>query len=84
MKQISASEARRNWFRILDEVASGEVVVIQRRRKRFVLREEKSRKRADARNPDYRKLLRVKRPERADDWRWEWKGEGPLELKDRQ
>jgi hypothetical protein len=26
----------------------------------------------------------VKRPERADEWRWEWKGEGSLEVKDRQ
>ena len=71
MKQITASEARSNWFRILDEVASGEVVVIQRRGKRFVLRQEKSQQRAGARAPDYRKLLRVKRPDRADQWRWD-------------
>jgi hypothetical protein len=84
MKQITASEARRNWFRILDEVAVGEVVVIRRRGMRFVLRQEKSQKRVGARAPDYKKLLRVKRPDRAHEWRWEWTSEGGLEFKDRQ
>jgi hypothetical protein len=30
MKRVTASEARRNWFRLLDEVAAGAVVVIER------------------------------------------------------
>ena len=28
MKRVTASEARRNWFRLLDEIAGGEQVVI--------------------------------------------------------
>ena len=30
MKRVTASDARKNWFRLLDEAAAGEVVVIER------------------------------------------------------
>jgi hypothetical protein len=84
MKVITASEARKNWFRILDEVSAGEVVVIERRGKRVVLREEKPSKRAYSHLPDYKKLLIVKHPEQADQWRWEWEAEGSLVFKDKR
>ena len=31
MKRVTASDARKNWFRLLDEVAAGTVVRIERR-----------------------------------------------------
>ena len=73
MKRITATEARRNWFRLLDEVAAGEVVVIERKGRRIVLRrEEVGRARGDPSVVDYRRLLEVPDIERADAWGWEW------------
>jgi len=37
MKRVTASDARRNWFRILDEVADGAVVVIERKGRRILI-----------------------------------------------
>ena len=31
MKRLTASEVRKNWFRVLDEVAAGEGVVLERK-----------------------------------------------------
>lgn len=83
MKRMTASEARKNWFRLLDEVASGEVVVIERRGRRVVLRSERKRAaRSSTKLTDYRKLLQVPEEEGADAWSWEWSGpEGDLILK---
>ncbi len=71
MKRVTASEARRNWFRLLDEVAAGAVVCIERGGRRIVLRRE-----PDAREagdlPDYASLLRVPGLEEADRWGWTW------------
>jgi antitoxin (DNA-binding transcriptional repressor) of toxin-antitoxin stability system len=75
MKRVTASEARKNWFRILDEVASGEVVVIHRHGKRLILQSEKEDRRKAA-IPDYTGLLHVPEAEAADQWRWEWPGPG--------
>ncbi|MDA2925447.1 hypothetical protein MYX65_12515 [Acidobacteria bacterium AH-259-L09] len=75
VKQVSASEARKNWFRLLDDVVGGEVVVIQRRGKRLVLHcEELDEDMLGAEVPDYKDLLRVADAERADQWRWDWVG----------
>jgi antitoxin (DNA-binding transcriptional repressor) of toxin-antitoxin stability system len=84
MKRMTASQARNNWFRLLDEVASGEVVVIERRGRRVLLRrEEEAEARLAKRTKDYRKLLRVPEEESADAWSWEWSGpEDDLILKD--
>jgi antitoxin (DNA-binding transcriptional repressor) of toxin-antitoxin stability system len=75
MKRVTASEARKNWFRILDEVASGEVVVIHRHGKRLILQREKGDRRKAA-APDYKGLIDVPDAEAADQWHWEWPGEG--------
>lgn len=74
MKRVTASEARRDWFRILDEVAAGEIVVIDRNGR--TIRIQRADPPADeAGVPDYGELLRV--PEDAGDahrWGWEWRG----------
>ena len=75
MKCVTATEARKNWFRLLDEVAAGEVVVVERRGERVVIRRQPGPRRARAR-PDYRRLLRVPGADQADRWSWEWRGPG--------
>ena len=67
MKRVTASEARKNWFRLLDEAAGGEVIAIERNGRRLVLRAEK-RKRS---TPSYKTLIRGDWDE-ADKWGWDW------------
>jgi hypothetical protein len=84
MKRVTASEARRNWFRLLDEVAGGAVVMIERGGRRIVLRREDPDP-AGAQVPDYSGILKVAEPERADEWRWGWPGEeGDVTLEPRE
>lgn len=73
MKRVTASEARRNWFRLLDEVVAGEVVTVERDGVQIVVRREEGR--AGSRSkpfPDYRGLLKAPDADRADEWGWEW------------
>jgi hypothetical protein len=75
MKQVTASEARKNWFRLLDEALDGEVIAVQRKGHRLVLRREdvaKSRNTKVARQ--YKRLLQVPDAENADGWSWDWRG----------
>ena len=73
MKRITASEARRNWFRLLDEVADGEVVVIERKGRRIQLRREPGEVREV---PDYSEVIKVTGAAAdADRWGWDWPGE---------
>jgi hypothetical protein len=75
MKQVTASEARKNWFRLLDEALDGEVIAVQRKGQRVVLRREnvaKSRKTKAA--GQYKGLLRVPDGDKADQWSWDWRG----------
>ena len=71
MKRVTASDARKNWFRLLDEVAAGEVVCIERGGRTIVLRREEP-AREGAEIPDYSAILRVQDVEDADRWGWEW------------
>lgn len=75
MKRVTASEARRNWFRLLDEVAAGEVVIVERRGRAIQLRrapEIEHRRLA----PDYSALVGAPQGvEDADLWGWEWSEE---------
>ena len=73
MKHVTASEARKYWFRLLDEVAQGEVVALERNGKRIVLRAE-ARETASSEVPDYSTLLHVSDADVADRWSWEWAG----------
>src|SRR5690606_37207876 len=74
MKRVTASEARRDWFRLLDEVAAGEVVVVERKGRRIVIQRETKARAADPSVPDYRAVLSVPAAELADTWTWEWDG----------
>ncbi len=76
MKNVTASEARRDWFRILDEVAGGEKVVIQRRGKRIVLTCEDAYQLKSGSEVDYRALIQSRNPDEADRWSWEWSEDG--------
>jgi len=73
MKRVTASDARKNWFRLLDEVAAGEVVCIERGGRRILLKREGE---AGVREsvPDYSAILRSDEAARADEWGWVWDG----------
>lgn len=81
MKRITASEARRNWFRLLDEVARGGVVFIERHGKRIVLRREDAPAAAEER-PDYSAIIEAPDAARADTWGWDWEEGGALVPRD--
>ena len=70
-----ALEARRNWFRLLDEVAAGETVVIERNGMRVLLQREPARKGAPH---DYSRLISGTGLEHADRWGWSYDAEGQL------
>ena len=74
MKYVTASEARKNWFRLLDEAANGEVIAIKRDGKKLVLKLETSK----AKLPNYTGLIEFKDADNAENWGWEWKGPGKL------
>jgi antitoxin (DNA-binding transcriptional repressor) of toxin-antitoxin stability system len=79
MKRVTASEARKNWFRLLDEVARGEVVCIERGGRLITLKREPDLGQGTT-VQDYRNLLRVPDVDRADQWGWSWSEEdGTLE-----
>jgi len=84
MKHITASQARRDWFRILDEVADGETVVIDRKGRRIQIRRVDP-PGADAPLPDYTRLLQVREDAtEAHRWGWEWSGEEGGALRPRE
>jgi len=73
MKRVTASDARKNWFRLLDEVAAGEVVCIERRGRRILLKREAEPAVRES-VPDYSAILRSDDAARADEWGWVWEG----------
>lgn len=75
MKRVTASEARRNWFRLLDEVVGGESIVIERRGVRVVLQREGAREEAVC---DYSDLLLAPDVDAADRWTWRRGDDGEL------
>jgi len=75
VKKIAASEARKQWFRLLDEAARGETIVLERHGRRLVLRREETESARTAKPAvDYRRLIRVPHVREADRWSWEWRG----------
>jgi len=81
MKSVTASEARKNWFRLLDEVANGETIAVRRNDKRIILSLEKRRKKAI---PNYKGLIAGDDLDNADKWGWDWtpvKGLVPIKRK---
>jgi antitoxin (DNA-binding transcriptional repressor) of toxin-antitoxin stability system len=77
MKQVTASDARKNWFRILDEVASGQIVVVERHGRRIVIQRQSERP-ARGGAPDYATALRTTEADNADTWGWTWRESGAL------
>lgn len=73
MKRVTASEARANWFRLLDDVAGGETVTIDRNGVRIVIRRETDKARART-VPDYTGIIAGSHLGEADSWGWEWEG----------
>lgn len=73
MKNVTPSQARKNWFRLLDEAVAGEEVVIERNGHRLVLRKEDV---PQAAVPSYRGLIQAHRGDEADTWGWEWTPDG--------
>jgi hypothetical protein len=76
MKQVTATEARKNWFALLDEAARGEVIAIRRNDKKLILKLEKSKRVT----PDYTKSIDFPDADEAATWGWEWKRPGKLAL----
>ena len=73
MKHVTASEARKNWFSLLDEFANGQIVAIERNGKKLVLRTEKRKK-----GKSYRKVISGQDIDNADKWGWDWDKAGRL------
>lgn len=76
VKRVTPSDARRRWFELLDEVAEGEVLVVERKGRRLVMRREEAARRAPGPVPNYRDVLRVPNLDEADRWGWVWTGPG--------
>ncbi|MGH7571898.1 MAG: type II toxin-antitoxin system Phd/YefM family antitoxin [Gemmatimonadota bacterium] len=72
MKRVTASQARKNWFRLLDEVVAGEVIVIERNGSRVVLRLAEDEAPAGSFRPDYGDIIFASDADKADRWGWEW------------
>lgn len=60
---------------MLDEVAAGEVVVVERKGRRVVLRRaDDAALEAQEGPPDYSELLDARDVDDADRWAWDWDG----------
>ncbi|MBX3167681.1 MAG: hypothetical protein KF760_09725 [Candidatus Eremiobacteraeota bacterium] len=79
MKHYTSSEARTHWFKILDEVAAGETVAVDRNGRRILLCCEET---APLSIPDYHGILLVDSPDEADRWTWDWEPDSGLKLRD--
>ncbi len=81
MKHVKASEARRRWFQLLDDVIAGEEIMIERRGQRIVIRAEGQIAEGGA-VPDYSEVLKAPCVDDADQWSWDWSEDGTLRLSD--
>jgi hypothetical protein len=73
MKRVTVSQARKIWFRLLDEVIDGETVVMERHGARIMLkRDHRMQSEPDKPALDYSSCLRVHNVEQADNWHWDW------------
>ncbi|MBI3929202.1 MAG: hypothetical protein HY319_26895 [Armatimonadetes bacterium] len=82
MKSLTASEARKDWFRLLDEVAAGEVIEVRRRGQRIVIRREPS-PGEGVQTPDYGPVYGSSPVDEADRWGWGWEASGLAQGRDR-
>lgn len=73
MKRMTASEIRQNWFRVLDQVAEGEVVVLERKGRRLVvMRQDEETESSTVGIPDYSDVISSPDADGADEWTWHW------------
>ena len=78
MISMTASEARRRWFELLDRVAAGEAMVIEHNGYRIILRRDDGPARG-ASTPDHSALLvPLGDAERAAEWSWRWSADAGL------
>lgn len=82
MRHVTATEARKNWFRLLDEAAEGEVLVIDREGVELVLQRRDRGRTVEAEPPSYEGLIRAERLDEADQWSWEWRDPEGLVLRE--
>ncbi len=80
MKHVTASEARKNWFAVLDEGPKGAVVAIQRNDEKLILKLQKKK----AVVPNYKGVIDFPDADDANTWSWEWNGLGKLAPKTRR
>jgi hypothetical protein len=84
MKHVKASEARKHWFRFLDEALRGEVIAVERKGQRVLLRREKPSQLALTKGSTrYKKLLKVTAADEADQWSWGWRPRRGFNLRKR-
>lgn len=85
MKQVTATQARQNFFKLLDCAARGEKIVIERKGVSLELVRQPTRKgkRKSGKIPDYSNCI-FSDVSNADKWTWEWEpGENDLRFIDR-
>jgi len=84
MKHMKASEARKHWFRLLDDALRGEVIAVERKGQRVLIRKEDTAQLTSAAvSTRYKRLLKVPKAEEADRWSWDWRPERGLALRKR-
>ena len=76
VRRVTPSDARRRWFELLDAVADGEVLLVERKGQRLIMRREGPARRSRARVPDYRDVLGVPDLDEIDRWGWVWTAPG--------
>jgi hypothetical protein len=74
MKYVTASDARKHWFQLLDEAAAGHTIAIDRNGTKLVLRAEKARRTKTPAKP----IITGKDIDNADKWGWTWDRKGRL------
>lgn len=88
VRRTTATDARRGFFRLLDEVLAGETVVIERKGRSIVLRAENIRSKQSVRPAEYRRVLGKQGMgwiKEIEGWTWGWEGPGkPLRLTERK
>ncbi len=78
MRQVSATDARKNFFTLLDRAAEGEAVIIKRKGVFLRLIREKPHKKKVAFS--YRRYFHNS-TDKADSWSWDWDSQSGLTFK---
>lgn len=79
MKQVGATEARKDFFKLLDKVVEGETVVIKRKGVNLRLVREPQVKKKSKKIQYHRYIQGA--VDQADQWNWVWSPSEGLKLK---